>query len=85
MKRRNFPWASLLLISTVAFGTLAPARESTGFAAPDPHWAYSAGFGLGLKMLSINAALVFSTEGGTSLSSTNRRDLGGSLDARFRF
>ncbi len=54
-------------------------------AAPDPHWAYSAGFGLGLKMLSVNAALVFSTEGGTSLSSTNRRDLGGSLDARVRF
>jgi hypothetical protein len=54
-------------------------------AAPDPHWAYSAGIGLGLKMLSVNAALVFSTEGGTSLSSTNRRDLGGALDARFRF
>lgn len=54
-------------------------------AAIDPHWAYSAGFGLGLKMLSINAAVVFSTEGGTSLSSTNRRDLGGAVDARFRF
>ena len=54
-------------------------------AAPDPHWAYSAGFGIGLKMLSINAAVVFSTEGGTSLSSTNRRDLGGSVDARLRF
>ena len=54
-------------------------------AAPDPHWAYSAGIGLGLKMLSVNAAVVFSTEGGTSLSSTNRRDLGGALDARFRF
>jgi hypothetical protein len=54
-------------------------------AAVDPHWAYSAGFGLGLKMLSVNAAVVFSTEGGTSLSSTNRRDLGGALDARLRF
>ena len=54
-------------------------------AAVDPHWAYSAGVGLGLKMLSVNAAVVFSTEGGTSLSSTNRRDLGGALDARFRF
>ena len=52
---------------------------------PDPHWAYSAGIGLGLKMLSVNAAVVFSTEGGTSLSSTNRRDLGGALDARLRF
>ncbi|MEP7132223.1 MAG: conjugal transfer protein TraF [Acidobacteriota bacterium] len=54
-------------------------------AAPDPHWAYSAGIGLGLKMLSVNAAVVFSTEGGTSLSSTNRRDLGGAVDARLRF
>lgn len=54
-------------------------------AAPDPHWAYSAGIGLGLKMLSVNAAVVFSTEGGTSLSSTDRRDLGGALDARIRF
>jgi F plasmid transfer operon protein TraF len=54
-------------------------------AAIDPHWAYSLGFGLGLKMLSVNASVVFSTEGGTSLSSTNRRDLGGAVDARFRF
>ena len=54
-------------------------------AAPDPHWAYSAGFGLGLKKLSVNAAVVFSSEGGLSLSSTNRRDVGASLDARLRF
>lgn len=54
-------------------------------AAIDPHWAYSVGFGLGLKMLSVNAAVVFSTDGGASLSSTDRRDLGGAVDARFRF
>lgn len=54
-------------------------------AAPDPHWAYSAGLGLGLKAVSVNAAVVFSTEGGFSLSSTNRRDLGAALDARVRF
>ena len=54
-------------------------------AALDPHWAYSLGVGLGLKMLSVNASVVFSSEGGVSLSSTNRRDLGGALDARFRF
>jgi hypothetical protein len=54
-------------------------------AAIDPHWAYSAGVGFGLKMLSINAAIVFSSEGGASLSSTSRRDLGGGVDARFRF
>lgn len=54
-------------------------------AALDPHWAYSLGLGLGLKMLSVNASVVFSSEGGVSLSSTDRRDLGGALDARFRF
>lgn len=53
--------------------------------APDPHWAYAAGFGLGLKSLSVNAAVVFSSEGGLSLSSTNRRDVGAALDARLRF
>jgi hypothetical protein len=53
--------------------------------APDAHWAYSAGFGLGLKKLSVNASVVFSSEGGLSLSSTNRRDVGAALDARLRF
>ncbi len=53
--------------------------------APDPHWAYSAGFGIGTKMVSVNAAVVFSTEGGLSLSSTNRRDAGAALDARVRW
>ena len=53
--------------------------------APDPHWAYSAGFGLGLNKLSLNAAVVFSSEGGLSLSSTNRRDVGAALDGRLRF
>jgi hypothetical protein len=54
-------------------------------AAPDPHWAFSAGMGLGLNVVSLNAAIVFSSEGGASLSSTNRRDLGAGLDARVRF
>jgi hypothetical protein len=53
--------------------------------APDPHWAYSAGFGLGLNKLSLNAAVVFSSEGGLSWSSTNRRDVGAALDGRLRF
>jgi hypothetical protein len=53
--------------------------------APDPHWAYAAGVGLGLKILSVNAALVFSSEGGLSFSSTERRDVGAAVDARLRF
>ena len=54
-------------------------------AAPDPHWAYSARIGLGLKTLSVNASVVFSSEEGLSLSSTNRRDVGAAFDARLRF
>lgn len=54
-------------------------------SAPDPHWAYTAGFGVGLKALSVNAAVLFSSEGGLSLSSTDRRDIGAALDARLRF
>lgn len=80
-KSRQFSFGAELKLPLFAIraGTF---RDSE---APDPHWAYSAGFGLGLKMLSVNAAIVFSSEGGLSLSSTNRRDVGASLDARFRF
>jgi hypothetical protein len=53
--------------------------------AVDPHWAYSTGFGLGLNILSVNASFVFDTRGGTSLHSEERRNLGGAVDARFRF
>jgi hypothetical protein len=54
-------------------------------AAVDPHWAYSAGFGIGLNVISVNASALFSSEGGLSLSSTNRRDLGAAVDVRVRF
>jgi len=53
-------------------------------SAPDPHWAYSAGFGLGLNLVSLNASVGFSSEGGLSLSSTNRRDVGAALDLRVK-
>lgn len=54
-------------------------------AAPDPHWAYSVGLGLGLPWLSVNGAAVLSTYHGLSLASANQRDVGASVDARFRF
>jgi hypothetical protein len=80
-KSRQFSFGAELKLPLFALraGTF---RDS---AAPDPHWAYSAGFGLGLNKLSVNAAIVFSSEGGLSLSSTNRRDVGAALDARLRF
>ena len=53
--------------------------------APDAHWAYSAGFGFGLDRVSVNLAAVLSTEGGASLSTTNRRDVGAGVDVKVRF
>ena len=55
------------------------------FEAPDPHWSYSVGFGLNLAVLSIDAAVVLSQEGGLKLKAENRRDLGAAVGARFRF
>ena len=55
------------------------------FAALDPHWAYSAGFGLHLPFLSISGAIVLSTYQGLSLASANQRDIGAALGGRFRF
>lgn len=64
------------------FAVRAGAFRDAG--APDPHWAYSVGFGLGLNLVSLNASVVFSSEGGLSLSSTNRRDVGAALDLRVK-
>lgn len=55
------------------------------FAAVDPHWAYSAGFGIGLPVVSVDAAVVASTHGGASFSASNERDVGASFSARVRF
>ncbi|HSS44540.1 MAG TPA: conjugal transfer protein TraF [Thermoanaerobaculia bacterium] len=55
------------------------------FAAIDPHWAVSAGFGIGLPVVSVDAAFVASTHGGPSLSASNQRDIGASFSTRFRF
>lgn len=55
------------------------------FAALDPHWAYSAGFGLHLPFLSVSGAIVLSTYQGLSLASANQRDIGAALGGRFRF
>jgi len=55
------------------------------FAALDPHWAYSAGFGIDLPFISLGGAVVLSTYQGLSLASTNQRDVGAALSGRFRF
>jgi hypothetical protein len=55
------------------------------FKAIDPHWSYTAGFGLKLTVLSINAAVMLSEQGGLNLKSPARRDLGAAIDAHFKF
>ena len=65
-------------------GWARPARRqvvflTSHFAALDPHWAYSAGFGLHLPFLSVSGAIVLSTYQGLSLASANQRDIGAAL------
>ena len=55
------------------------------FAALDPHWAYSAGFGVYLPWFSVSGAVVLSTYQGLSLASANQRDIGAAIGGRFRF
>ncbi len=55
------------------------------FAALDPHWAFSAGFGLQLPVVSVSGAIVLSTYQGLSLASANQRNIGASLGGRVRF
>lgn len=55
------------------------------FEAIDPHWSYSAGVGLKLAVLSINASVMLSEQGGLNLKSPARRDLGAAVDAHFKF
>lgn len=55
------------------------------FEAPDPHWSYTAGFGLKLTVVSINASIMISNDGGVSLTSPKKRDVGAAVDAHFRF
>jgi hypothetical protein len=55
------------------------------FAALDPHWAFSAGFGLTLPVVSVSGAIVLSTYQGLSLASANQRNIGASLGGRVRF
>lgn len=55
------------------------------FQAIDPHWSYSAGFGLKLAVVSINASVMLSQQGGLSFTSPVRKDVGAAIDAHFRF
>ena len=55
------------------------------FKSPTPRWAYSGGLGLNLTVVSIDAALLFSPEGGLSFTSPNKLDVGGAIGGHFRF
>lgn len=55
------------------------------FEAPDPHWSYSAGFGLNLAVLEFDVAAVLSESGGFNFTSPKRKDLGTSAGLRFHF
>jgi hypothetical protein len=55
------------------------------FEALDPHWSYAAGFGLKLTVVSIDASILISQQGGLKFTSSNRKDVGAAVDLHFRF
>lgn len=55
------------------------------FEAVDPHWSYAAGFGLKLAVISIDASILLSQQGGLKFTSPSRKDVGAAVDAHFRF
>lgn len=57
----------------------------TDFKAPNPHWSYAAGVGIKLTVVSINASVLLSPEGGLKFQSPEKLDVGAALDAHFRF
>lgn len=55
------------------------------FKSPTSHWSYAAGLGLNLTVVSIDASVLLSPQGGLKLKSPERLDVGGSVGAHFRF
>jgi hypothetical protein len=55
------------------------------FKAIDPHWSYAAGFGLKLVVVSIDASILISQQGGLKFNSPDRKDVGAAVDLHFRF
>jgi F plasmid transfer operon, TraF, protein len=58
---------------------------SRDFASATPTWAYSAGLGFGIPIVSVDVAVVWGPTGGFNYSNPNREALGGSAGVRVHF
>lgn len=57
----------------------------TDLAAANPKWAYSFGLGFGIPIFSVDAAVVWTPQGGLNYKNPNREVLGGSAGMRAHF
>src|SRR6185369_15936333 len=55
------------------------------FAAADPHWAYSLGVGFGIPLISVDASVLLSPQGGIDPTDIDRLELGAGASVRLRF
>jgi hypothetical protein len=55
------------------------------FAATQPHWAYSLGVGFGIPLISVDASVLLSPQGGINPTNIDRLELGASAGVRLHF
>jgi F plasmid transfer operon, TraF, protein len=58
---------------------------SYDFASPNPTWAYSAGIGIGLPIVSVNVGVTWGPTGGFNYKNASREALGGAADVKLHF
>jgi F plasmid transfer operon, TraF, protein len=61
------------------------AGATRDFAAQNPTWAYSAGLGIGVPVISVDLAVVWGPTGGFNYKNPNREALGGAAGVRLHF
>jgi len=57
----------------------------TDFAATDQHWAYSVGVGFGVPLISVDASVLLSPQGGVNPTDIDRLELGAGVGVRLHF
>lgn len=55
------------------------------FASPNPTWAYSAGIGFGIPIVSVNVGVTWGPTGGFNYKNSSREALGGAADVKVHF
>ena len=55
------------------------------FASPNPTWCYTAGFGIGIPLVSVDVAALWGPTGGFNYKNADREMLGGSASVKLHF